>query len=82
MAVINDSSGGAGSAESAQAESDRLGGAVPWAADIGFRSTSQFFAGPSIGTPAYIVIDPTTMEVVNEQQGFGGTRNLYSAYLR
>ena len=84
MAVINDDAGGAGSFEIAQGESERLGGGVPWAADIGFGGTSRFFTGGSVSTPAYIVIDPTTMEVVDQQQGFisGGTRDLYSAYLR
>jgi hypothetical protein len=82
MAVINDSMGGPGSFDVAQGECDRLGCTHPWAADIGFANTSRFFTGATIGTPAYIVVTTGDMRVVNTQQGFGGTTNLYSAYLR
>ena len=82
MAVINDSMGGPGSFETAQAECDRMSCVTPWAADVAFQNTSRFFAGASIGTPAYIVVSTGDMRVVNTQQGFGNTRALYDYLLR
>jgi len=60
-----------------------MGVTHPWAADIGFATMSQFFAGqPSVGTPGYIVIDLATMQVVDKQEGMSDTPGLYSSYLR
>jgi hypothetical protein len=54
----------------------------PWAADPMF-STGSFFDGGSVGTPAYVVIDLTTMEIVVTQQGYSGVEeNLFGPYLR
>lgn len=59
-----------------------LGATYPWAADPSF-STGNFFDGSSVGTPAYIVIDLITMEIVHTQQGYSGVEeNLFSPYLR
>ena len=59
-----------------------LGVSHPWAGDPSF-STGNFFDGASIGTPAYVVIDLTTMEIVVTQQGYSSVEeNLFTPYLR
>ena len=59
-----------------------MGATHPWAADQTF-ATGSFFDGASIGTPAYVVIDLTTMEIVATQQGYSSVEeNLFSPYLR
>ncbi len=56
--------------------------AYPWAADRMF-SLGQFFPGPMIGTPAFIVIDLPEMAFVAVQEGFGGSEyTLFEPYLR
>jgi hypothetical protein len=54
---------------------------MPWAADQMF-STGQFFPGPMVGTPAYIFIDLSNMQIVNIQEGFSGSEEMiFEPYL-
>ncbi len=54
----------------------------PFMADQMF-STSQFFDGPSVGTPAYIVVELATMEIKTIQQGLSGNEEaLFENLLR
>lgn len=60
----------------------QLGHSHPWSADQGFW-TGQFFDGPTIGTPAYVVIDLATMQIVTTQEGYSGQEEmLFQPYLR
>ena len=46
-------------------------------------STGQFFPGPMVGTPAYIVVDLSTMQIINIQEGYSGAEEgLFTPYLR
>ena len=57
------------------------GTVLPWAGDQTF-STGQFFPGPTVGTPAYIFVDLTTMEIINIQEGYSGSEeNTFMPYL-
>jgi len=62
----------------------QLGYTGAWAADPTF-FTGQFFPGPLIGTPAWVVIDLGTMEIVRTQEGWSGEAAqiaLFEPYLR
>jgi hypothetical protein len=58
-----------------------MGHTHPWAADPTFW-TGNFFDGSTIGTPAYVVIDLSNMEIVATQQGYSSVEeNLFTPYL-
>ncbi len=52
-----------------------------WAADQLF-STGQFFPGPMVGTPAFILIDLCTMEILHIQEGYSNQEeSLFEPFL-
>lgn len=58
------------------------GTVLPWAADQTF-STGQFFEGPTVGTPAYIYIDLSNMEIIRIDMGYSGAEEtIFQPYLR
>ncbi len=53
----------------------------PWAADLNF-TVGQFFPGPWVLTPAYILIDLCTMTILDTQEGYTGSEEeLFLPYL-
>ncbi len=54
----------------------------PWGVDEGFYLGS-FFSGPSMGKPAYLLVDLADMTLVTTQEGFSGVEeSLFEPYLR
>jgi hypothetical protein len=61
---------------------ETLGHTHPWMADEAF-TVGRFFPGPMLGTPAYVVLDLSTMEIAHVQEGFNNEEEqLFEPYLR
>lgn len=58
------------------------GYSLRWAADPTF-ATARFFDGPTVGLPAFVVIDLATMEIAEIRQGSTGSdEDLFLRFLR